>query len=135
MDRLSPLSTKPLSMVNVNGNKITDISPIAVTNFELRATDNQISDISCLKGTTAEFIFLSNNKISDISVFEANDGLADVTEININLLFGLLFVPFGAFVYYDFGHEGMQDFGRKLCYTGIFPRKAYEFIHITCRFL
>lgn len=83
---ISPLSTKPLSMVNVNSNQITDISPIAVTNFELKATDNQISDISCLKGTKAEFIFLSNNKISDISVFEANDGLRTLELKNNNIV-------------------------------------------------
>ncbi len=83
---ISPLSTKPLSMVNVNSNQITDISPIAVTNFELKATDNQISDISCLKGTKAEFIFLSNNKISDISAFEANDGLRTLELRNNNIV-------------------------------------------------
>lgn len=61
--------------------------------------------------------------------------IADVSEININLLFGLLLVPFGAFVYYDFGYIGMQDFGCKLWYAGVFPREAYEFIHITRHFL
>lgn len=83
---IAPLSTKPLSAVNVNSNQITDISPIAVTNFELKATDNQISDISCLKGTKAEFIFLSNNKISDISAFEANDGLRTLELKNNNIV-------------------------------------------------
>lgn len=83
---VSPLSTKPLSMVNVNSNQITDISSIAVTNFELKATDNQISDISCLKGTKAEFIFLSNNEISDISVFEGNDGLRTLELSNNNIV-------------------------------------------------
>ena len=61
--------------------------------------------------------------------------IADVTEININLLFGVLLEPFTPFVNDYLRNEDVQDFGCKLGYARILFSETYELIHIACRLL
>ena len=61
--------------------------------------------------------------------------IADVTEININLLFGVLLELFTPFVNDYLRNEGVQDLGGKLGYARILFSKTYELIHIACRLL
>lgn len=58
-----------------------------------------------------------------------------MTEININLLFGVLLEPFTPFVNDYLRNEGVQDLGCKIGYARILFSETYELIHIACRLL
>lgn len=82
---ISPLATKQLIRVDISDNQISDITPVSSAGSELYANNNQITDISCLKGTKASDIRLSGNQISDISALEGNDGIS-VLELGNNVI-------------------------------------------------
>lgn len=82
---LSPLQDKPLNSVGLNGNQITDLSPVAHASWGISANGNQIEDISCLQGYELSSLDLAENQISDIQALSDNSKLTFLNLANNQL--------------------------------------------------
>lgn len=54
-------------------------------------------------------------------------------EVDVDLLFRMLFVPFTALMDDNLGYKGVQNFRCQFCNAGVLFGEGYKFVHIACR--
>ena len=84
---VSSSSSSPLTVLNLSGNQIFDLSSLASLTglIELLLADNHISDVGPLEFLTAlSFLDLSGNVITDFTALISNTGLGSGDRIDLN---------------------------------------------------